>query len=126
MSHTIVAFTIFLFISVVSILISGAPLRVHAVNILALFIAFIVPSLAAVKFNKINKYVIWLCGAMLGIIVFDIGSSYVISKRELFMGWYILYPVGLIVLLLLQFITNYASTKLPYNKSSMDAPVNRQ
>ena len=81
MSHTVVVFTIFLLISVVSVLISGAPIRVHAVNIFALFIAFIVPSLAAVKFNK---YVIWLCGAVLGIIVFDIGSAYVISKRELF------------------------------------------
>ena len=93
---------------------SGAPARVHAVDISALFIAFVVPGLI-VKNKK--KLYIWLFGAVIGLLYWDVLSASVIVKREILMGWYIVYPVGAIAILLLQFITKYINSKLPYNKS---------
>jgi len=40
-----------------------------------------------------------------------VGETLVIVKRELFMGWYILYPVGLTGLILLQLAVKYISSK---------------
>ena len=96
---------------------SGAPARVHAVDISALIIAFVVPGLIVKNKKNKKKLYIWLFGAVIGLLYWDVLSASVIVKRELLMGWYIVYPVGAIAILLLQFITKYINSKLPYNKS---------
>lgn len=61
------------------------------------------------------KY-IWLAGAIVGLLLWDIMSSFVIVKRELFYGWFIIYPVGLLALYLLQLLTKFSEKILPYKE----------
>lgn len=108
---------VFILLSLASIVISGAPLRVHAVNISALLIAFVIPSLISkYKANKKQIY-IWLFGGIIGLLYWDVLSAFVIVKREIFVGWYIVYPAGIVAILFLQTLVKYINSKLPYNKS---------
>ncbi len=77
-------------------------MRVHAVDISAFFIAFVVPGVLGFNLSLKKQLVTWLVGGIIGLFLWDVGSAYVIVKRELFMGWPILYPLGLIGLCLLQ------------------------
>ena len=86
-------------------------MRVHAVNITTFFVAFVVSGLVGFNLSRNKQVVIWLVGGLVGIFLWDVGSAIVIAKRELLMGWPILYPVGLIVLLLLQAIVKYINAK---------------
>jgi hypothetical protein len=105
---------------------SGAPLRVHAVDIFALFIAFVIPGLIANNKEVKKQYLVWLFGGVFGLLFWDVLSSYVIVKREIFMGWYIIYPVGLSAFLILHLLVKYINSKLAYNKSfKMDAAKRR-
>jgi hypothetical protein len=107
-------------------MISGAPARVHIVDISALFIAFVIPGLIAINKENKNQLYVWLFGAIIGLLYWNVLSSYVIVKREIFTGWYIVYPVGVIFLLLFQLVVKYINSKLPYNKSfKMDATKRR-
>lgn len=72
--------------------------------------------LYAFNLRRKNKVLIWLLGAGIGLFLWDVSSAFVIVKRELFMERFFLYPLGLIGLLLLQFIVKYISCKIPYNK----------
>ena len=117
MRHIVITILVFLALSLVFITISEAPFKVHVVDISALFVAFVIPSIISImKDNKNQKY-IWLVGATIGLLYWDILFSSVIVKRELFMGWYVIYPIGIGALYLLQIITMYAGNLLPYNKS---------
>ena len=111
---TIIA--VFVFLSMISLLISGAPVRVHLVDIAAFFLAFVVTGLLAFHFGRKNQVLVWLIGGGIGLFLWDVGSAFVIVKRELFMGWFFLYPLGLIGLVLLQVTVKYISDKIPYNK----------
>lgn len=106
---------VFALLSMLSLLIwNGPPLRVHAVDIAAFFLAFVVPGLLGsyVGCNSFKKVVmVWLLGGLIGLFLWDAGSALVIVKRELFMGWYILYPLGLMGLILLQLTVKYISGK---------------
>ena len=108
---------IFILLSLISLVISGAPLRVHAVDISALFIAFVLPGLFTNKKENKKQIYIWLFGGVVGLLYWDALSALVIGKREIFMGWYIVYPVGILAILLLQLLVKYINSKLPYNKS---------
>jgi hypothetical protein len=103
---------IFLFLSLLSLLFwSGAPLRVHAVDITAFFIAFVIPGILGFNLSLKKQLVIWFVGGIIGPFLWDVGSSYVVEKRELFMGWTILYPLGLIGLCLLQIAVKWIERK---------------
>jgi len=102
-------FGIFLLLAVLSLLISDAPPRVHAMNIAAFCLSFVVPGLLAVKYRPAIQAGIWLAGGVLGLFVWDIGISFVIVKHDPFMGWYLVYPLGLIGLLCLQLAAKYIS-----------------
>jgi len=106
-SYTIL--TLFLLLSLVSIIISGAPDKVHLVDISTLFIAFVIPGLIGMNKEYKSQFFVWVFGAVIGILYWDILSSYVIVKREIFMYWYIVYPVGVIFLFLFQLIVKYFS-----------------
>jgi len=110
---------IFVLLSVLSLLIwNGAPLRVHAVDIAAFFVAFVAPGLLAFNLGRKKQVVIWLVGGTIGLFLWNLGSAFVIVKRELFRGWLFLYPLGLIGLVLLQSVVKYISDKVPYNKGT--------
>lgn len=110
-------------ISLVSIVMSGAPVRVHAVDISALFIAFVVPGVLAINKNNKKQFYIWLFGAVIGLLYWDVLSAYVIVKKEILMGWYIVYPAGVVVILLLQLLVKFINKILPYNNQlNQDAP----
>ena len=117
MGHTSITVIVFLLLSLAYVLTSGAPLRVHSVDIVAFAISFVVPGIVAQKQQTVNPLVIWFAGGIFGIFFWDIGSAYVIVKRELFMGWSIVYPTGVVGLLLLQLLVKYISKKLLYNKA---------
>jgi len=99
-----------------SILISGAPFKVHVVDISALFIAFVIPGLIASTKKAKRPIYIWLVGSIIGLLFWDVFSAYVIVKREIFMGWYFVYPIGVTMLVLLQLLVKYINSKIPYNK----------
>ncbi len=83
-------------------------------DIAAFFFAFVVPGLLGsyVGRKSLKKIVmVWLLGGLIGLFLWDVGSTLVIVKRELFMGWYILYPLGLMGLILLQLAVKYISGK---------------
>jgi hypothetical protein len=96
-------------------MISGAPPRVHAVDISTLFIAFVVPGLMGINKEYKSQLFVWLFGAAIGMLYWDIFSSYVIVKKEIFMYWYIVYPIGIIFLSLFQLLAKYINSKLFYN-----------
>jgi hypothetical protein len=103
---------VFVLLSILSLLIwNGPPLRVHAVDITAFFFAFVVPGLLALYTGPKKEVIVWLLGGAVGIFLWDAGSALVMLKRELFMGWYVLYPLGLIGLVLLQLAVKYISGK---------------
>jgi len=99
----------FLVLSLGSLFLSGAPAKVHAVNITCFFVAFVLGTVIAEK-RPINlpSYVIWLVAGLLGLFSWDVVSSLVIVKAEIFVGWYILYPVGLLGILCLQIMARAA------------------
>ena len=106
---------VFLLLSIVSIIFYGAPFRAHAVDITALFIALLIPKfITKNKENKKQIYIWLLCG-VIGILYWDVLSSFVIVKKEIFMGWYIIYPFGIVAILLVQAIIKFINKKLPYN-----------
>jgi hypothetical protein len=109
---------IFFILSVISIIISGAPIRVHIVDVSALFIAFAAPALIALNREIKTQLCIWLLGAFVGVFIWDVLSAYVIAKREIFRGWYIVYPIGVLGLIILQTAIKYINAKLPYNNAS--------
>jgi hypothetical protein len=107
---------IYAILSTALLLISGAPIRVNLVDIASFFIAFVVPGMLAFHLNRMNQVImVWLVGGGIGLFMWDVVSTLVIVKRELFMGWYILYPIGLTGLVLLQIVVKYISDKAPYN-----------
>ena len=96
---------------------SGAPIKVHAANMFSFFIAYVLATVAVeYRWFKLSKLQIWLAFSILGLVIFDVLSALVIAKRELFMGWFIIYPVGIAGLVLLHIVASYLCGKLPYNK----------
>jgi len=102
---------VFIVLSLVFIVVSDAPFKVHAVDISALFIAFVIPSLVinAVK-EKQQLYILLFC-AVAGLLFWDILTAYIIVKRDVFMGWYVFYPVGFLVLFMLHILVKYLNKK---------------
>lgn len=118
MNLAIISTIAFMLISTVSVLTSSAPLKVHAVNIFSLAIALPITTLIAKKAKSFQQtFMILLIGSLLAIITIDYLSSIVIVKRTMFMGWYFLYPAGLLILIGLNAACIYVSSKLPYNKA---------
>ncbi|MEX1215548.1 hypothetical protein [Saccharospirillum sp.] len=106
MKSTVAAsFTLFVVLSVLSLVVSGAPLRVNAVNIGCFFVAFVVGTVLAERRSVgLPGYVIWLLLGAVGLLLWDLLSALVIVKAEVFMGWYIIYPLGLVGLMALQLL----------------------
>ena len=103
---------IFILLSVISVMSSGAPFKVHSVNVTALFIAFFIPNLLAKNKENKKRIIIWLSGSIIGMFYLDLLSSLVIVKKEIFFRWYISYPVGIAFILILQALTKYIDRKL--------------
>jgi len=104
-----ITIAVFLLLSLIAVLISGAPLKVHAIDISALFIALVIPSMIAYKNDIKKSFFIWFLGGIIGILYWDMLATYVIVKKEIFMGWYILYPIGITSIMLLQIIIKFIS-----------------
>ena len=91
-------------------LVSGAPFRVWAVDAGSFALAFLVPALVTAG-REWKEAILWFLGfGLVGILLFDILSSIVIVKREFLMGWYVLYPVGLVALLGLHAVSHWVAT----------------
>ncbi|WP_157960438.1 hypothetical protein [Marinimicrobium alkaliphilum] len=118
MKPTVAAsFTLFVVLSVLSVALSGAPARVHAVNIGCFFVAFVVGTvLAERRAGNLPGYVIWLLVGGVGLLLWDILSAFAVVKAEVFMGWYVLYPLGLAGLVVLQLVAVASSKLQPFNK----------
>ncbi|WP_189484276.1 hypothetical protein [Alishewanella tabrizica] len=114
---TVVSVSIFAMLSLTSVLVSGAPLKVHLVNIFCFFLAFVVGAVAAERYkNSMNRLVIWLLSGAAGLLLWDGLSALVIVKAEFFMGWYLKYPIGLLGILLLHFLVWLVCRFWPFNK----------
>ncbi|WP_226647318.1 hypothetical protein [Microbulbifer variabilis] len=118
MNPTIVtSFLFFIVLSLGSITLSGAPAKVHVVNVVCFFVAFVLGTVVAEKrLSNLPAYIIWLMAGLVGLFSWDVVSSLVIVKAEIFMGWYILYPAGLLGILCLQILARAASKSGPFNK----------
>lgn len=109
--------TLFAVLSGASIALSGAPPRVHAVNIGCFFVAFVFATiLAERRMQDLPHVVLWLLVGAVGLFLWDLLSTFVIAKVEVFTGWYILYPLGLVGLVLLQLLALATSKLQPFNK----------
>jgi len=119
MNPTIVtSFLFFIVLSLVSLFISGAPVKVHTTNIICFFLAFFLGTVAAEKrLIDLPDYLIWLAAGLVGLFAWDLASSLIIVKAEVFMGWYILYPIGLLGILCLQFLARAIGKYGPFNKA---------
>ncbi len=90
-------------------LVSGAPFRVWAADVVSFSVAFLVPALIMAH-REWKKAIVWLLGfGLAGILIFDISTSIVIVKREFLMGWHVLYPVGIVALLGLHAVSRFAA-----------------
>ncbi len=118
MKPTVAAsFTLFAVLSAFSVALSGAPARVHAVNIGCFFVAFVVGTvLAERRAGNLPGYIIWLLVGAVGLLLWDILSAFAVVKAEVFMGWYVLYPLGLVGLVVLQLVAVATSKLQPFNK----------
>jgi hypothetical protein len=118
MKPTVVSsFTIFAVLSALSVALSGAPAKVHVVNIGCFFVAFVVGTVMAERrAGNLIGYIIWVLLGAVGLLLWDILSSFVVVKAEIFMGWYVLYPLGLVGLLALQLLALATSKLQPFNK----------
>ncbi|AWF82283.1 hypothetical protein BTJ40_16420 [Microbulbifer sp. A4B17] len=113
----ITSFLFFVVLSLGSLFLSDAPAKVHAVNIACFFVAFFLGTVVAEKRpSDLPTYIIWLVAGLLGLFAWDVVSSLVIVKAGVFMGWYIIYPVGLLGILCLQIMARAASKFGPFNK----------
>ncbi|MFY0641242.1 MAG: hypothetical protein JXR16_09365 [Bermanella sp.] len=120
----IVSTIAFLLISMLSVFASGASLKVHAVNIFSLAIALPITTLISSKAKSSQQiFIILFIGSLLSIIAIDYLSSVVIVKRTMFMGWYVMYPIGLLILISINAARIYVSSKLPYNKARQKRPA---
>ncbi len=99
------ALILFILFSLASLLISDAPMRVHAIDISGLFIGYVLPALLTTQRPVRQALVIWLSGAIIALLFLDIGLAWAISKRAPFTGWHLLYPGGILAFILLQFVT---------------------
>ncbi len=89
----------------------------HAVNIGCFFVAFVVGTvLAERRAGNLPGYVIWLLVGGVGLLLWDILSAFAVVKAEVFMGWYVLYPLGLAGLVVLQLVAVASSKLQPFNK----------
>ena len=114
---TVVSIAIFTVVSLASIAVSGAPFKVHLVNVSCFFLAFVVGAVAAERYkNSINKSVTWLLCGVTGLLLWDGLSALVIVKAEVFMGWYLKYPIGLLGILFLHFLVWLICRFWPFNK----------
>lgn len=112
----VLSITFFLVLSLVSIALSGAPMKVHIVDIGCLFIALVFATIIAERFKSLrSKVFIWISIGVIGLFVFDILSSLMIFKREVFMGWDLIYPIGLSGLVMIQFIIVMLEKLWPFN-----------
>lgn len=125
MNPTIItSFLFYILLSLVSILISGAPVRVHIANIVCFFIAFFLSTVAAEKrLIELPVYIIWLVVGLVGLFVWDVASSLVIFKAEVFMGWYIIYPIGLLGILCLQILACAIGEHGPFKKRQVQGSI---
>ncbi len=79
---------------------SGAPFRLLLAEGASFAFAFLVPALLTARQDWRGAFP-WLLGfGLLGVLLLDVWSSIVIVKREFLMGWYVLYPGGLLALLI--------------------------
>jgi peptidoglycan/LPS O-acetylase OafA/YrhL len=103
--HVWVALCLFLAVQAVFWFGSGAPFRVRAADAIPLILGFLGPALLTAESSALGRHLWRYFGAILvALFVFDLVSAMVISKREVSMGWYIIYPLGGTVLLVLLFL----------------------
>jgi hypothetical protein len=95
---------------------SDAPLKVHFIDIGCLFFSLVAGSIFA-EFNKWNftKFRVWFVFATFGIFSYDVLSSAMIVKRDFLMGWYLIYPLGIVGVLAVQWLASSLCGKLAYN-----------
>jgi hypothetical protein len=66
--------------------------------------------------SDLSIYVIWLVVGLVGLFAWDVVSSLIIVKAEVFMGWYILYPAGLLGILCRHNLARAVGKYGPYPK----------
>jgi len=114
---TVVSVAIFTVLSLASVAVSGAPFKVHLVNISCFFLAFVVGAVASERYkNFMLRLFTWLFFGASGLLLWDALSALVIVKAEFFMGWYLKYPIGLVGILLLHFGVWLVCRFRPFNK----------
>jgi hypothetical protein len=111
---------IYCFLLIIFFVTSGAALRVHIVDALSLFVAFWIPAGFVRSLSDIRvKLKIILPIILLGILVWDLLSSVVITKREFFREAHVVYPLGILTmmtLLVIHALTLEAFTRRPQGK----------
>jgi hypothetical protein len=74
---------------------SGAPIRVKIADAIPLTFGFLAPAILVRGYNDLAKWRwVFMASILLTLVVYDLLSAAMISKREPFDGWYIIYPLG--------------------------------
>ena len=114
---TVASVTIFTVLSLASVAVSGAPVKVHLVDVSCFFLAFVAGAFAAERYkNFMTMLFTWLLLGVVGLLLWDSLSALVIIKAEFFMGWYIKYPMALTGILVLHFFVGLICRFWPFNK----------
>ena len=119
MRSFLVPVSIFIALSTVHLLVSGAPLRVHVLSILVLALAFLAPSIWAAHLSQLQARLMVCTACALGaMLTWDATAYIVIAKAEPFFilrssSW--LYVVGCLVLVAASFGASWLAS--PPNKA---------
>ncbi len=79
---------------------SDAQLQVKLADAMPLVFGFLVPASFTHGLTDLRRRRWWYAGAALVVLlVYDLVSAALIAKRDVLMGWYIIYPLGSFFLL---------------------------
>jgi hypothetical protein len=109
----LIAVAIYLAILVPVLISSGAQLRIELVDASALALGFLVPAFFIRCVSDLRR-MLWLLvpWAALAVLWFDLWTAEFVVKRDPFMGWQVLYPIGVLFLLGLLLLHSWLVQKL--------------
>ena len=103
----LISFIIYSIVLLISMAKSDAPFKVYFVNAISLLIGFFIPSLFSSSVKTIlKKWYLLLTFILLGVFIWDFLKSQVIVKADFFVNAHIIYPIGILFLLMLLIIHN--------------------
>lgn len=117
--HLAISIGIYLTLSAFYLAMNHSSIKIQTIDLGSFFFIYVLPTLAIEKkWTKIAQFKMWVLFALVGIFAYDALSSLAIVKRELFMGWFIMYPIGIFAILFTHTFTLYLSRFWPNREAT--------